>query len=339
MKAGIVTFHTANNYGAVLQCYALSEVLKMNGLDVGLVELPLHGRPETLRGKIRDYLSSRAFKKFRKTRLPPVVDYIDLNGPCFFGSDQVWNLDITREYYDLYMGANTPPGLKKIAYAASFGGATWSHHSKTERCSMLLSQFYRLGIREASGVEICKTIFRVEATQVLDPTLLLTDYSQLFKKKQLKQTMACYIYVKDSDAITKLRSIAQKRSISPVLLNDFRFRPGIRSVPFPTVSEWLSRIEASNLVVTDSFHCMVFAILFQKDFIVVPAIRSRVDRMVSLLTELNLRHRFFDSLELALNSDVLEQTIDYNPVLSKLEALREKSIDFIKHSLEGVECG
>lgn len=38
MKIGILTFHRAHNYGAVLQCYALQQRLKMAGYDVSVID-------------------------------------------------------------------------------------------------------------------------------------------------------------------------------------------------------------------------------------------------------------------------------------------------------------
>ena len=37
-RVGIITFHRANNFGAVLQCYALQEILKKLGYNAQVVD-------------------------------------------------------------------------------------------------------------------------------------------------------------------------------------------------------------------------------------------------------------------------------------------------------------
>ena len=74
MKIGIITFHTANNYGAVLQCYALSEILKGKGYQVELINLPLHDKKKTVRSILRSKFSTAAFKDFKTNFLPQPVN-------------------------------------------------------------------------------------------------------------------------------------------------------------------------------------------------------------------------------------------------------------------------
>ncbi len=38
MRIGILTFHCAHNYGAMLQCYALQEYLKGRGDEVYVID-------------------------------------------------------------------------------------------------------------------------------------------------------------------------------------------------------------------------------------------------------------------------------------------------------------
>ena len=134
----------------------------------------------------------------------------------------------------------------------------------------------------------------------------------LFKKRKLQNAMVCYIFGKDQLILNQVRKIAETKKLKSILLNDMRLRKGIKSVPFPTVSNWLSYLSASDLVLTDSFHCMVFAILFKKNFIAIPANLKRVDRMLSLLNDLGLESRFFSNITEVLNSEVLNENIDYN---------------------------
>lgn len=337
MKTGIITFHTANNYGAVLQCYALSESIKDLGHEVELIDLPLHEKPKNLRPLLRNKVLSMAFSSFRDTFLPKVVKPSVEKDVYVFGSDQVWNPQITKKHCLSFFGSWVKNNKPKIAYAASFGLATWDFPKLTLEVKKELSTFNALGIRESTGVSICKDQFDLDTTQVLDPTLLRTDYSSVFKERKTSKSLVCYIFGKDEQKMDQLRNIANRLELQAVLLNDARFRRDIKSVLFPSVAKWLSYIESSQFVITDSFHCMVFAIIFKKNFIAIPAIQARAGRMVSLLESLGLESRFFNTLEEAQNSDVILQDIDYSVVDKKLEDLRANSLEFLKDSLDNVK--
>ncbi|WP_441003637.1 polysaccharide pyruvyl transferase family protein [Pseudocolwellia agarivorans] len=334
MKVGIVTFHEANNYGAVLQCHALAEILKKLNHNVELIDLPLHDKIKGLKAQLRDKFISRAFTHFKLNFLPNISVNNDQNEVCVFGSDQVWNPQITKNHHLLYFGSWVKPEVSKIAYAASFGLSTWDFPEYNEGVKAQLESFKALGVREVSGVEICKGTFDVESQQVVDPTLLLTDYSHLFTKRKKTNSLVCYIFGKEEDKMDNIRKIGNKRNLQPVLLNDMRLRKGIKSVPFPTVAKWLSYIEASEFVITDSFHCMVFSILFKKNFIAIPAIPARAGRMKSLLNDLGLESRFFNSINDVPSSDVILENIDYQEVNEKIKTLRENSLLFLKKALE-----
>jgi hypothetical protein len=334
MKLGIVTFHTANNYGAVLQCYALAETLKELGQQVELVDLPLHKAPSKLRARLRLKLLSMAFSEFREKFLPNIVAPTTILDSYYFGSDQVWNPQITAENYELFFGSFVPKDKPKVAYAASFGLSTWKFPVYTNTVTELLASFKALGVRESSAVDICQNEFNVGATQVVDPTLLRADYNEVFKKRKPTNSLVCYIFGKDDKKMESLRNIAAKLKLNAVLMNDFRLRKKIKSVPFPSVATWLSHLEASNFVITDSFHCMVFAIIFKKNFIAIPAIPERAGRMTSLLESLGLSHRYFEKIEDFLGSDEITKDIDYKEVDQKLQPLRKASIQFIQNSLK-----
>ncbi len=326
MKIGIVTFIKACNYGAVLQNYALQKHLKSLGHEVVCLDVPLPAAREGFRTKLRMFFVKRVFRKFSRRHLPnrvPVDRKIDL---CVFGSDQIWNVDITKECYEVYFGKGIKCE-KKISYAASFGLSHWKFDGITDEVRRLLSSFDGISVRESSGVDICKQKLNSHAVQVLDPTFLVRDYSELLVETP-KIDIACYIFNKLNNSVDKIKSIGVKYNKRVTVLNDFRIRRGITSVPYPSVNRWLSSINNSQLVITDSFHCMVYAIIFRKQFIALPAIRERSGRMTSLLSALDLGERFFESIEDVLCSDIATENIDYSKVELKLANLRDESLQF-----------
>jgi hypothetical protein len=335
-KVGIVTFFKANNYGAVLQCYCLQEYLKKSGYDVHILDSPNkeERKKNSLRWKLREKLISRPFIKFRNK----YFDKIENVPQCdvyIFGSDQIWNTDITKENAKFYFGNTIPDNVKKISYAASFGTSTWSaDRPLTEEIKTLLSSFDGIGVREKSGVSICKEQFNLQATQVLDPTFLVDSLPKMLLPMNLSNVMTCYLFNKSKQEINCIKSIAKETNLRPQILNDVRLRPGIKSVPYPSVPTWLSNIYSSDLIITDSFHCMVFAIKAKRDFFAVPAIKTRAGRMTSLLESIGLSHRYFESLEAILQSDELLKPIFYNDVTEKLNELESYSKNFIEKVLK-----
>lgn len=336
MEIGIITFHNANNYGAVLQCYALAEVLKNKGNSVELINVPSHGKSVNMRSLIRTKVASTAFLPFRKNFLPNSVDFKHRKQLYIFGSDQVWNPQITKSNYPFYFGSWIEADTPKIAYAASFGISSWAYPEYTKDVKKYLENFSSIGIRETSGKQIAKEVFGIDSQKVLDPTLLLTKYDNLFKVRKSSKTLVCYIFGKSEMKVNEIREIAQKTSLSAVLLNDLRFRKNIKSVPFPTVSKWLSHLHSSELILTDSFHCMVFAIIFNKNFVAIPAIPERVDRMLSLLNDLGLRDRFFNDISEICDSKILLADINFTEVNAKIVVLRNESINFLENSLNAL---
>ena len=338
MNVGIITFHSANNYGAVLQCYALSSVLKDQGHDVRLIDLPLHEKPVGIRPKLRNKIRSKAFSSFRKVYLPVVVGPSSAKDVYVFGSDQIWNLQITKSNYRSFFGDWIDREVAKISYAASFGVGTWDFPEYTNLISEELRSFSAVGVREASAVEICKNEFDIASEKVLDPTLLLDTYEGVFKKREKTSTLVCYIFAKNEEKIKHIKSIGAKCDLRTVLLNDFRIRRNIKSVPFPSISTWLSYLDSSEMVLTDSFHCMVFAIIFKKNFIAIPAIPERAGRMLSLLKDLGLERRFFNDIADVNASNVTSENINYLEVDGRLSLLRHRSLDFLRNSMGLVKC-
>ena len=103
------------------------------------------------------------------------------------GSDQVWNPNITRDAgVGVYFFDFLPDNVRRIAYAASFGVSQTDVFGEYSQVSSLLKKFNSIGVREISGISICQTLANRDATLVVDPTLLLGDYSIFLKKEKPK---------------------------------------------------------------------------------------------------------------------------------------------------------
>jgi len=333
MVVGIITQPLLNNYGGVLQNYALQTVLNHLGYSSKTVDwLP----PKTplyryilswiktillnLVGKKRNFVKMQ--KKYHRKKFVNafIQDYIAKtttnyglssgvlsNTQCLIvGSDQVWrpkyNPNISNMFLDF---CKKKKKLKRIAYAASFGVDVWEYSPKQNKiCSLLAKKFDAISVREESGIRLCKDYLGVNATWVLDPTLLLKkeDYQLICKEVPFCKEEYLAVYVLDENE--KVTAAYEKEAISRRLVVK-KFYADSKSTL--TIPEWLAMFRDASYVVTDSFHGTIFSIIFGKEFKCVYNEGRGAARFESLL---NL----------------------YNS--GKLEEMREFSLNWLKKALE-----
>lgn len=339
----ILTFHDALNYGAVMQAYALSRMCRVLGFEVRIVNL-----------KWSDFLLLRSkkewhFRRFRSKYLPTntlnaihkledfysdeklVADY------WIVGSDQVWNLDIIGELYPAFFLDFVKQG-EKISYAASFGGNSWKWDDVYKNnVKKYLDNFQAVSTRERSGVDICQKIFGINAKHVIDPTLLIDDYSMIIGKKQkISKELVSYKFVKSSSYYDVLKEMKNILGLAKVKELSSLKPCFIKNVSFPiqiSVENWLQRIRDAAFVATDSFHGICFCLIFEKQFVYIPGMIERAERVIDLLTMLGLENRIFKNVDEIRNDTRWLTSIDYTSVKEKLNVVRNDSLNFLKENL------
>ena len=257
------------------------------------------------------------------------------------GSDQVWryksSLDIKTFFFDFVDDKNA-----KIAYAASFGIDKWSEAPDdiTREVSHLIARFKSISVREDKGVDICSSTFGINATHVLDPTLLLTqsDYAQIIKEgSYLDVVKSDFIAtmlldnVSNDDFNEKLSNITQRSTVN-IKGVDLKVI-GRQFVKYNTVPHWLEMIQTAHFIVTDSFHCAVFCLLFEKPFAVIINKDRGISRLESFLSLFNISNVLFRSKEEFLNSNIWLSKINYDVINKKLKEERIKSMQFLTKAL------
>jgi hypothetical protein len=331
-KVAIFTFIKANNYGAMLQAYALGKFLKENGYAPVYIDVDLKKRTSSLKAWLRGLIINLRFNSFRKKyfSLVPITRAPNY-GTFIYGSDQIWNADIVNEKLEAFSGGLVPPKSKKIAYAASFGVETIEvdkYHDFGNR----LSNFSSILIRENSGVTLLKEEFTLDSEQVLDPTFLIDGYDSLSKNTS-QQGVVCYLFGeqnRDYAALDKFSTLANE---TLYFLNQTKSPVG-KAIPFPTVETWLSSITNAKYVVTDSFHCMVLALLHGVNFFVVSARADRFTRITSLLEALGLENRILGSISELASPNFENSAIDFSSLNERLEPLRNQSRSLLLDSLK-----
>lgn len=297
MKIAIVTQPILENYGGLLQNYALQQVLKKMGHDPKTIDFwPLTNFYNEFPRVFGSWLKTaylrfckgvrRNFAKFHQPkRRNEIFDefvskYIETTVPTskytcnilqqgkfdvvLVGSDQVWRPKLNLCVEDMFLAFAGDFPIKRLAYAASFGIDEWEFTERqTQVCSSLAKKFESISVREISGVSLCRDRLNVDASWVLDPTLLLskTDYEAVCGEIPVPQEkyLAAYVLDMNDSLRATCESIAKERGL---VLKTFSADSQVTL----TIPQWIAMFRDASYVVTDSFHGTVFSILFGKDF-------------------------------------------------------------------------
>ena len=237
MRIGILTLPLHTNYGGILQAYALQTILKRMGHEVVVIDtykklhLPLWKWPLSIPKRlICKYLLGKDIRVLAEYNYNKTLSIINQHTQHFIqtnihrkiikdlseikpfdfdtivvGSDQIWRARYFKSMFHTtikhsFLDFAKEWNLKRIAYAASFGTEEWEFtEEETEQCKNLAALFDAISVREESGVQLCQSKLNVEATHVLDPTMLLEpyEYVNLVKKANIppsKGNLLCYIF-------------------------------------------------------------------------------------------------------------------------------------------------
>jgi glycosyltransferase involved in cell wall biosynthesis len=378
MKIGIITFwDSQDNYGQLLQCYALQKHLKNAGHSPFLIRFLPYNRKSWVEklsvfrkifslNHIRAYLKflndtkrytqfnqsyPRNFDAFRNEFLevtPKIYHSFDelwkekWDADAFIcGSDQIWTYSSNKDKLRAYFLDFVPLKAKCIAYAASFG-RTVLPADYGNLLPLWLRKFTAVGLREQSGVELCKNALRNDAKLVCDPTLLLTanEYvsSILKKETETKNTVFCYLLNWETELPAE--DIKTFISYKNMEINFFPAHgAGNENSFIPTsdlsIPSWLNAIAASQYIFTNSFHGTVFSILFRRPFVTFALkgdSKGMNDRLTTLLKITGLENRLYfsgGSLD-----KILDTPIDWNDVDARLNVFRNQSIAFLNNALD-----
>ena len=236
-KVGILTFHYGDNYGAVLQSYALRRTI--NSLPDCMAEIINYIPANYLAKKIEAAYDDRAaylekrkkFEKFLDTHCGVKKEMVQhVTGEEYdylcVGSDQVWNpIYFDEEYFFLSASYG-----KKISYAASLGKPMKDCEFFADMYKQNLADFSFLTVRESEHVDFLKETTGKECTLVLDPTLLLkrVDYEQLMcLEDNESEDYILFFWLRDNDVFLRglelVNSIARKYNYKIVNIKNKRY--------------------------------------------------------------------------------------------------------------------
>ena len=360
MKIAILTLPLHTNYGGILQAYALQTVLERMGHEVTHLQpkveyfrlhnpvlMPLVWCKRLYRKYFQGDRELSVFENPYKWARKNTDRFISENLNCRFLAPEEWNEDLANEYDTFIVGSDqvwrpafnlgsrlgnmflnfADDKVKKLSYAASFGCKEWEYTKEQEKtCSRLATRFDAISVREASAVDLCKNHFGVDASLVLDPTLLLNkeEYEKVCNDIPKKEKHIFVYSLVVGESVMNVASKVSEAKGLPIVVKE----AGGKVKKEDTIEDWFAEFRDAEYVVTDSFHGMVFSIIFNKPFSIVMNPSGGNDRYISLLSQLGLTECIVDE-KLTPSSAI----IDWEQVCSRLNVLRESSLLFLKQNL------
>jgi hypothetical protein len=358
---GVITFHRAINYGALLQAYALQEVLiklrcRCNIIDYRNVRLEslhkentltdCHNWKEICRLIFYSKYHNKKVKKFREFSL----SHLNLSDGYYgidelrkitseydkfiCGSDQIWNYKITN-FDKAYFLDFVENKLQKYSYAASFGLDNIPSEYR-EEYKILLLNFNKITVRERQGAEIYKSLIGDDAEVVLDPTMLLSKLEwEKITTDYIKKDNYILLYLFGmSPTLKKFVKKLSKQTGCEIVSISYSLLNGLKATYERCVgpTEFLGLFKNARYIITNSFHGTAFSINFNKDFFIemLPESKGGNSRLENILDLFGLRGRQIINGE---NTHVQEH-IDYNQINQKLLVERQNSLNFLQKIIQ-----
>lgn len=352
MRIGIITQPLAQNYGGVVQNYALQQVLRALGHKPRTIDyLPRKHYGERFKHIIWSILHfrwpNRWYQPSLPTRYKVVKNFVRQHIATTYlvrryrsntvkiygfeaiivGSDQVWRPMYNEFLFDMYFQFSKSLSVKKIVYGASFGTSEWEYDAhQTNYCKSLLPQMTAVSVREKSGIDLCRRYFNFRPQWVLDPTLLLDkiDYERLCIKIPRHTQSFIALYLLDFNDLL----IRQINDLGNQLHCSVQFFSADDKMSL-SIEEWLAMFRDAKYVITDSFHGTIFSIIFNKPFIAIGNDSRGMSRFYSLLEQFNLK----DHLSPEVAIDVLLQPISWSSINHRKHELKQTSIQYLESAL------
>ncbi len=365
-KIYTTTFHNASNYGAVLQAYALQQIL-LKKYDTAILNYNCTAISDVYRCFKRrngskkhqtvqlvkdilnckkEYLRNQHFKKFRNNFLKETREYKTAqdviqhypDGDIYItGSDQVWSPTITKGLNPVYTLDFGDHNFRKISYAASTGSNASIEHSVDELVQ-ILQEYQALSVREDTLKQLLLNNGIENVELVLDPSLLLTreEWGKLIPPKKIEKQKYILVYSWDEPSFffKIVNQFAQTNNykIYYYRRRDYKhlFHGRKKSYFEYGPREFLSLIKNAECVFTTSFHGTALSTIFNKKFFAIPA--KNPDRIINLLNSIDLSSRIITNTQDF--KQISSEEINWEQANQLIKQKRQQSIEWLYSSID-----
>ncbi len=323
------------NYGALLTAYAMQDLVKSLGFSAKLLDT---GRYKNDKRYINSYMET-----FAKKYLDVTKEYNSLK-KCrkaaknfkgiILGSDQVLRLEYTKDYLDKFLLSFADTNIRKIAISASFGISKEKYIKDTKKKDIknvkkALSQFDFLSSRELSGKDIFSDIFNLYSELIIDPVFLIDreKYDSIAETSNFnaKNKIVSYILEKN-EKYKDLYEYFEKELNASVEILD-------RRNGTCTVEDWLKAIRDCKLFITDSFHGVCFALIFNKPFICIDNITRGSSRLDSIAELFRIKEFIYRDIN-ELYKNPINLDYDYTQINKNIAEQKERCVNLITNVLK-----
>ena len=354
MKIGILTYHRAHNYGAILQAIAMRVVLQRMGHDVSYIDYwpnyhrdaykffswsrfrkqklgylkkrlflfsEIRSRIEHFERDIRFYIAPYCMPYSRKTKYDVAV----------YGSDQIWRRQyVTKQLNPVYFAQNTIIASKHITYAASMGVLLNEVQDK-QKIAQWLKSFDKISVRE-KDLKDYVSLLGYDSDLVLDPTLLLSkdDWDTILKPVQIRKSgyVLYYSLNPDSFSVKAVKEFAMLKGLRFIEVKGTAGKDSESSISQCGPREFVSLIKYADYVFTTSYHGLIFSMIYEKEFYA--SFAKNGGRAESILSLVDLESRLVKSMAEKIPDF---QKIDYVHVRNSLLDVKKESYKYFEKNL------
>jgi len=359
-KIATTTFHCSYNYGSVLQTYALQSVLEDMGHDVNVIDyrsedfdiyriVPKKVNKRSILFFARALCFLPRYLRRRRNYQKFWKNYLHLTKTCYTagevkklnpmfdtficGSDQIWNLDVTKGVDPVYFLEFADDNKRKVAYAPSTGKTSFSKDYSKE-IEHAVKRFDYLSVRESASIDLLSTVTNSKIECVLDPTLLLdVDRYPISKPKNQPEGKYIFVYMLGTSKalIDYSRELSRKTGL-PILYitrnENFHFSKdfGGKDMFGASPEEFLYLLSHAEYVLTSSFHATVFSVLYEKKFCVFHRENTGI-RTMEFIDALGISERAYN------DGFDIDAVIEYEKVRERINNMKAYSLDFLYNAL------
>lgn len=354
MRIGILTFHRAINYGAVLQTYALQQTLEAMGHEVWVID---YRQPRVERTDRRPFQSddkmrllkglhlrswwrydhAKANVMARRERFDQFLNhYLRLTEPCgqngipdfdlyVIGSDQVWNSTICDGLDPVFWGEFLHSmSSKVISYAASTSVKDLMEQQRAQ-VQHLLRNFSSISVREKETCDYINQHYKLDckATTALDPTLLAKkEIWDVFDNDKFNgQEYVLFFGARTCEAYP---NVLREKAISLA----GQYGCDVKTIDFNADSpvDFVNKFRYAKAIVTSSFHGTAFSLIFNRPLYAVMYGDEQDARYVNVLKSIGA-----ESMLVELRQDIMIKNYDFNAINGHLDHIRKESINYLEN--------
>ena len=368
MKIATLTFHSAHNFGSVLQSFALQKVVENLCKDVDMpceysiinyrtdVQKDLYRllpKAKGFKGTIKLLMRLPYYRAYRKKYIKFEVfiakdlktgkeiscleeieeNYVGIDA-YISGSDQIWNVrsrDFSSVYYLPFSGA------KKVSYAASFGPLKidWEKYNR-EEVATCLKDYDAISVREEGSADNVEQLIGNRPEVHVDPTMLLSkeEWREVSSGVTYKGGKYILLYcLEPSKEQLKMAKLISKKLGLPVVITRYNnkndYFNGFKKLYWTGPKDFISLVDNASLVLTSSFHGTAFSLIFNKKFYAFNGMQDK--RISNVLTKSEMQSRSINSIEDIKSVDLNE--LDFSKANEFILEEKQRSIEYLKGAL------